>query len=102
MSEPNFTQRASQLANQAADAAGPAIERARVAAGELAEKAGPYVDKAATAAAPYLRQAAELAAQGVSAAAGQLDKATSGKYSDRISTVAGKIGQTLDREKPQA
>ncbi len=89
MSEANkFIERASDLATQAVEAAGPVIERAREVAGELAVKAGPYVDKAAG-----------LAAQGVSAAAGQLDKATSGKYSDKISSVTRKIEGTLDRDK---
>ncbi|WP_375480791.1 antitoxin [uncultured Jatrophihabitans sp.] len=88
MSEPNFSQRASEFANQAAEAAGPVLARAKVVAGELADKAGPYVEKAAG-----------LAAQGVTVAAGQLDKATSGKYSEKINSVTAKISGTLDRGK---
>ncbi|MDT4926030.1 MAG: hypothetical protein QOG01_3743 [Pseudonocardiales bacterium] len=89
MVEPSkITEKASELAGQAAQAAGPAIEKAKEVAGELAEKAGPLIEKAA-----------ELAAQGVSVAAEQIDKATGGKYSDKISSVSSKIEQTLDREK---
>ena len=81
-----ITEKASELAGQAMEAAGPALERAKAVAEDLAVKAGPYVEKAAV-----------LAAQGVGVAAEQLDKATSGKYSDRISSVSTKIGQALDR-----
>jgi hypothetical protein len=88
MSEPNFGQRASEIANQAREAAGPAIDRAREVAGDLVEKAG-----------PYLERAAGYAAQGVAAAAEQLDKATNGKYTDSISSVTSKIEGALDKER---
>ena len=88
MTEPNLSQRASEIANQAIEAAGPAIDRAREVAGELAEKAGPYIEKAAG-----------FAAQGVAAAAEQIDKATGGKYTDSISSVSTKIEGALDRER---
>jgi hypothetical protein len=96
-----ITERASELAGQAAQAAGPAIERAKEVAVELAEKAGPYVEKAAEKAGPYVEKAAVLAAHGVSAAAEQLDKATGGKYSDKISSVSSRIEGALDRDKPK-
>jgi carbohydrate-selective porin OprB len=83
-----ITEKASELAGQAAHAAGPAIEKAKEVAGDLAEKAGPLIEKAV-----------ELAAQGVSVAAEQIDKATGGKYSDKISSVSSKIEGTLDRDK---
>lgn len=83
-----ITEKASELAAQAAQAAGPALEKAKEVASELAEKAGPLVEKAAVA-----------AAHGVSAAAEQIDKATGGKYSDKISTVATKIEDALDPDK---
>jgi carbohydrate-selective porin OprB len=82
-----ITEKASELAGQAAQAAGPAIEKAKEVAGDLAEKAAPLVEKAA-----------ELAAQGVSVAAEQIDKVTGGKYSDKISTVSSKIEDALDRD----
>ena len=96
-----FTDRATELVNQAADAAGPVIEKAKVAATGAAEKAGPYVGKAAEKAGPYVDKAAGLAAQGVTVAAGQIDKATKGKYSDKISSVSSKIGSALDRDKSE-
>lgn len=89
MVEPSkISEKASELAGQAAQAAGPAIEKAKEVAAELAEKAGPLVEKAAVA-----------AAHGVSAAAEQIDKATGGKYSDKISSVSAKIEEALDPDK---
>ena len=100
MSEPSkITEKATELAGQAAQAAGPAIEKAKEVAGELAEKAGPLVGKAAEKAGPIVEKAAELAAHGVSAAAEQIDKVTGGKYSDKISSVSSKIEGALDRDK---
>jgi hypothetical protein len=91
MAEPSkFTEKvthsATDLAGQAAEKAGPAIERAKEVATELVEKAG-----------PLLERAGELAAQGVSVAAEQIDRATGGKYSDKISTASAKIEEKLDR-----
>jgi hypothetical protein len=89
MVEPSkITEKASELAGQAAQAAGPALEKAKVVAGELAEKAAPLVEKAAV-----------IAAHGVSAAAEQIDKATGGKYADKISAVSSKIEGALDPNK---
>ncbi|MCW2595016.1 MAG: antitoxin [Jatrophihabitans sp.] len=86
MVEPSkISEKASVLAGQAVQAAGPALDKAKEVAGELAEKAGPYVEKAA-----------QVAAQGVAAAAEQIDKATGGKYADKISSVASKIEHKLD------
>jgi DNA-binding IclR family transcriptional regulator len=84
-----FTEKATELAGQAAQAAGPAIEKAKEVAVDLAEKAAPLVEKAAV-----------IAAQGVSAAAEQIDKATGGKYADKISAVSSKLEGALDRDKP--
>jgi hypothetical protein len=87
-----ISEKASELAGQAAQAAGPAIVKAKEVAGELAEKAGPYVEKAAD-------RAAVLASHGVSAAAEQIDKVTGGKYSGKISSVSSKIEAALDRDR---
>ena len=90
MTEPKkFSDRATELAGQAAQAAGPALERAKVVAADLAEKAGPYAARAA-----------DATAQGVSSAGAQLDKATSGKYTSQILSVTSKIGNALNRNKP--
>jgi hypothetical protein len=89
MVEPGkITEKATELAEHAAQAAGPAIVKAKEVASDLAVKAAPIVGKAAG-----------LAAQGVSAAAEQIDKVTGGKYSDRISSVSSKIEDVLDRDK---
>jgi hypothetical protein len=80
-----FTDRAAELANQAAAAAGPLAARAK----ELAEQA-------AAAAGPIAEQARVRAAQGVDIFAGNLDKATGGKYSERIHSVATKVESVLD------
>jgi hypothetical protein len=87
MEPSKITEKATELAGQAAQAAGPAIDKAKEVAGELAEKAGPLVEKAAG-----------IAAQGVSAAAEQIDKVTGGKYADKISSVSSKIEDALDRD----
>ena len=91
MAEPSrLTDKASVLAAQAAEKTGPALEKAKVVASDLAEKAGPIIEKAA-----------ELAAQGVSVAAEQIDRATKGKYSDKISSASAKIEGKLDRSDKQ-
>lgn len=82
-----ITEKASELAGQAAQAAGPALERAKEVAADLAEKAGPYLEKAAGA-----------VAQGVGKTAEQIDKATGGKYADKISSASSKIESSLDRK----
>lgn len=82
-----ITGKASEIANQAAQAAGPAIDKAKEVASELVDKVGPLVEKAAG-----------IASHGVSAAAEQLDKATGGKYSGPISSVSAKVEETLDRK----
>jgi hypothetical protein len=91
MAEPSkFTDKASELAGQAAEKAGPAIVKAKEVASDLAEKAGPIIEKAA-----------ELAAHGVSVAAEQIDRATKGKYSDKLSSASTKIEEKLERsDKP--
>ena len=39
-----------------------------------------------------------MAAKGVSNAASSVDKATGGKYHDRIENVSGKLGEALNRD----
>ena len=71
-----ITDKAAELAAQAAAAAGPLAARAKELAGQAA-------------------------AQGVDVVAGNLDKATGGKYSERIHSVATKVEGVLD-SKPKA
>lgn len=89
-----FTDKAAELAGQAAAAAGPlaaqAKERATVLAGQAAAAAGPIAE-----------QARVKAAQGVDVLAGNLDKLTGGKYSEQIHSVASKVEEVLDGGKPK-
>lgn len=84
-----MSERANQVAGDLAEKAGPLAEKAK----PLADKAKPLADKAA----PYAEKAATLAAKGVSNAASTVDKATGGKYHDRIETVSTKLGDALNR-----
>ena len=83
-------ERANQVAEELVDKAGPLAEKAK----PLAEKAKPLAEKAA----PYAEKAATLAAKGVSTAASTVDKATGGKYHERIENVSGKLGEALNRD----
>lgn len=97
-------EKASELAGQAAAAAGPlaaqAKEKATVLAGQAAAAAGPLAAQAKDRAAELAEKASETATHSVSALAESLDKATGGKYSDRISSVTAKLEERLDRDKP--
>jgi hypothetical protein len=102
-----FTDKAAELAAQAAAAAGPLkdkamqlAEQAAAAAGPLAkearERATELAGQAAAAAGPLAEQARVRAVQGVDVLAENLDKATGGKYSERIHTAASRIEDVLD------
>jgi methyl-accepting chemotaxis protein len=80
-----ITDRAAELAGQAAAAAGPLAARAKEIAGQAAAAAGPIAE-----------QARVHAVQGVDVVAGSLDKVTGGKYSEQIHSVATKVGGVLD------
>jgi hypothetical protein len=102
-----FTDKAAELAGQAAAAAGPLKEKASELAGQAAAAAGPLAaqakeratvlaGQAAAAAGPIAEQARVKAAQGVDVLAGNLDKLTGGKYSEQIHSVATKVEEALD------
>ncbi len=99
-----ITDKATELAGQAAAAVGPlaaqAKEKASELAGQAAAAAGPLALQAKDKATELAEKASEAAAHGVSALAKSLDKATGGKYSDRISSVTAKLEERLDRDKP--
>lgn len=86
----SFLDKAKQVAEDLVEKAGPLAEKAK----PLAEKAKPLAEKAA----PYAEKAADLAVKGVSSAASTMDKATGGKYHDRIETVSGKVAEALNRD----
>jgi hypothetical protein len=95
MSEPGktgsggITDRAAELANKAAAAAGPLAAQARERATELAHQAAPHVS-----------QARQQASKGVTGLAGRLSKLNGGKYADKINAVSSKIADKLE-EKPE-
>jgi hypothetical protein len=115
MSEPTkFTDKAAELANKAVAAAAPLVAQAREKAGPLAaqarekaaplaaqalEKAGPLAAEAKEKAAELADKAGGVAAHGMDTLAKQLDKATGGKYSDKITSVTSKLGDRLDPDK---
>ena len=100
MADPGkLTDKAAELASQAAAAAEPLRQKATELAGQAAAAAGPLAaqareratvlaGQAAAAAGPIAEQARVRAAQGVDVLAGNLDKVTGGKYSQQIHSVA--------------
>ena len=87
-----ITEKASELAGQAAAAAGPLKDRAVAMAEQAAAAAGPLMERAEE----LLDKAGEMAAHGMNTMAESLDKATGGKYSSQISMVTTKLGERLD------
>jgi vacuolar-type H+-ATPase subunit H len=105
-------EKASPYAEQAKEKAGPLIEQAREKAGPLveqainkagpyaemvAERAGPIVAQAKEKAAPYIEKAVPYAVKGVEAAVSTADKATGGRYHDKIENVSQLVGDALNR-----
>lgn len=90
----SFLDKAKQVAEDLVEKAGPVTKSLGDKAKPLAEKAKPLAEKAA----PYAEKAADLAAKGVSTAASTVDKATGGKYHDRIENVSGKVTGALSRD----
>lgn len=72
-------------------------EQAKDKASELALKAGPVAGQAKQKAGELAKKAGPATARGVDKAAGSIDKATGGKYTDKIGTVNTKVGGVLDR-----
>ncbi|MDQ6848484.1 MAG: hypothetical protein M3070_00530 [Actinomycetota bacterium] len=107
MSEsPKFSDKAADLAAQAAAAAGPLKEKASELAAQAAAAAGPMAaqareratelaTQAVASAGPLAAQARERAAQGVEVLAENLDKITGGKYTDRIGSLSAKLEDAL-------
>jgi hypothetical protein len=93
--------KASELAAQAVQAAGPLAAQARERAGQVAEKVGQAAGPRATQAKEKVGEVAEkvghAAAHGLDAVAGSLNRATGGKYQDRITSVSGKLEHALER-----
>ena len=81
-----LTDKAVDLASQAAAAAAPIVDKAS----ELASQA-------AAAAAPLAAQARKGASEGVNAIAEGLDNVTGGVFADQISSVSNRIEDQLER-----
>jgi vacuolar-type H+-ATPase subunit H len=104
--------KAGPYAEQAREKAGPIVEQAREKAGPIveqainkaspyaemvAEKAGPIVEQAKVKAAPYVEKALPYAVKGVETVVVTADKATGGRYHDKIESVGQLIGDALNR-----
>jgi hypothetical protein len=99
-----LTDKAADLAAQAAAVAVPlarqAKERAGVLAGQAVAAAGPIASQARHTADEFAAKAGPVAAHGVGALGENIDKLTGGKYSGKISTITAKIEKQLDPAKP--
>ena len=92
-----LTDQAKQRLEQLRQKAGPYLDQAKGKAGDLKDKAGPAASQAAGKAGEFAGKAGGAAAHGVESASGALDRATGGKYSDKIKSVSDKLGQLLVR-----
>jgi hypothetical protein len=86
-----ITDKAKELADIALEKAGEYSEKAAGKASELA-------DTAREKAPGYLDRAAELAGKAVDATAAGVDKATGGRFHDKIDSAHGKVSETLARD----
>ena len=92
-----LTDQAKQRLEQLRQKAGPYLDQAKGKAGDMKEKAGPVASQAAGKASEFAGKAGGAAAHGVESASGALDRATGGKYSDKIMSLSDKLGQMLVR-----
>jgi hypothetical protein len=95
-----ITDKAAELAAQAAAAAGPLKDKATEFAGTAVAAAGPIAAQAKVKAAELAERAGELGAKGVSVLGEGIDKVTGGKFTDRISAVTAKVEDKLDPDNP--
>ncbi|MEO6502309.1 MAG: antitoxin [Jatrophihabitantaceae bacterium] len=79
-----------KMADQAKEKAGPMAQQAK-------EKAGPMAEQAKEKATELASKAAPAVSQGVGKAAGSLDKATKGRYTEKIDKVQGAVQQTAQK-----
>lgn len=74
-----------------------ASERATGLAEDAAKKAGEFTEIAREKAPAYLDRAAEIAGKAADVTAERVDKATGGRYHDKIDSVHGKLDETFHR-----
>jgi hypothetical protein len=91
------TDKAKDLADIALEKLGEYSEKATELAGKAGVKAAELTETAREKAPAYIDRATEFAGKAVGATAAGVDKATQGRYSDKIGSVSGKVGATLDR-----
>jgi len=72
-------------------------DKAKELADAALQKAGELSEVAREKAPGYLDRAADLAVKATDAAADGVDRATGGRYHDKLEGVAAKVGQSLDR-----
>ena len=93
MGRMGLTDKAKELADAALLKAGEVSERAAGKAAELS-------DVAREKAPGYLDRAADLAVKAVDVAASGVDRATGGRFHDKLEDATAKVEQTLDRPRP--
>jgi hypothetical protein len=93
--ENKITDKAAELAAQAAAAAAPIASKAGELAGTAAAAAGPIAHQAKERATALAEKAGAAGAKGVSAVAEGLDKATGGRFADQISSVTSRIEEKI-------
>ena len=92
-----ITDKAKELADLALEKAGEYSEKATELAGKAGEKAAELTETAREKAPSYVDRATELAGKAVDVTAASVDRATQGRFHDKIETATGKVGETLDR-----
>ena len=75
-------------------------DKAKVLTDTALLKAGELSEVAREKAPDYLDRAADLAVKATDATASGVDRATGGRFHDRIEEVTAKVGASLDRPRP--
>jgi vacuolar-type H+-ATPase subunit H len=88
---------ADQAKEKATPLAGQAAQKAAELAAEAKEKAGPLAEQAKERATELAAKAAPAVSQGVDKAAGSLDKATGGRFTDKLDKVQGVVHETATK-----
>jgi hypothetical protein len=97
MTEPSkITDKAAQVAAQAAAAAGPLKDRAAELAAAAAAAAAPVAARSKERAVGIADKAGEIGAKGVNVVAEGLDKVTGGRFAGQINAVAETIEKRID------
>lgn len=83
--------------DKAKDMAMKAGNKANDVAEDLAQRAGPMARDLKHRAVPYAEKASDMATKGMHAAAANVNKATGGKYQDKIERISGNVDDALGR-----